>query len=173
MMIRGGFMVGPISTRKTRTASDSRSVKKANSSRSTVGTSTVRSRYLLPRSQEVSGAKRQAWHDAPWSDVPSLPGWCSAAERVAGTEPHAVHRLIQMPLQDGRLPERDQSAQRALAVGCRRVDQDARHLGAVRAGIAGVDPLPEGCRRVAALQRKLPDQGVGERMQQDVPQVRG
>ena len=31
------------------------------------------------------------------------------AERVAGTKSHAIHRLIQMPLQDSRLPQRDQA----------------------------------------------------------------
>jgi len=40
-----------------------------------VGTSSERSRYLFPRSHEVSGANWQAWHAAPCSDaVPSLPG---------------------------------------------------------------------------------------------------
>ena len=92
-------------------------------------------------------------------------------QRVAGAEPHRVQRLAQVTLQDGRLPQRHQAAERALAVGCRRVDQDARHLGAIRAGIPGVDPLPERCRRVAALQRKLADQGVGERVQQHEPQA--
>ena len=38
---------------------------------STVGTSTARSRYLLPRSHDVSGANRQAWHEAACSVVPS------------------------------------------------------------------------------------------------------
>src|SRR4051812_36016854 len=36
---------------------------------STVGTSTARSRYLLPRSHDVSGANRQAWHEAACSVV--------------------------------------------------------------------------------------------------------
>ena len=57
------------------------------------------------------------------------------AERIARTEPHAIHRLIQMPLQDAGLSERDQPAERALAVGCRRVDQNARHLGAIVPGL--------------------------------------
>ena len=47
--------------------------KKAKSSRSTVFTSTERSRYLLPRSQHVSGRNEQAWHAAPCSVSP-LPG---------------------------------------------------------------------------------------------------
>ncbi len=39
---------------------------------------TFRSRYLLPRSHEVSGKNRQAWQAAPCSVRPSRSGWCSA-----------------------------------------------------------------------------------------------
>ena len=55
-----------------------KSAKNARSSDSTVETSTERSRYLLPRSHEVSGRNRQAWQAAPWSVRPSSVGWCSA-----------------------------------------------------------------------------------------------
>ena len=48
--------------------------KNAKSLRSTVETSTARSRYLLPRSQDVSGANRQAWHEAACSVLPSRYG---------------------------------------------------------------------------------------------------
>ena len=49
------------------------------------------------------------------------------------------------------------------------VDQHARHLRLVLAGVAGVDAFPERGRGVPALDGQLPDQGVGERVQQDEP----
>ena len=63
---------------------------------------------VAPLRMMSPGANRQAWHDAPCSDVPSLPRMVLGTQRVAGTESHAIHRLIQMPLQDARLPERHQ-----------------------------------------------------------------
>ena len=55
-----------------------KSLKNARSADSTVETSTERSRYLFPRSHEVSGTNRQAWQAAPWSVRLSRYGWCSA-----------------------------------------------------------------------------------------------
>jgi hypothetical protein len=54
--------------------------KKARSSRSSVFSSTQRSRYLLPRSQHVSDRKEQAWHAAPCSLSP-VPGPPAASPR--------------------------------------------------------------------------------------------
>ena len=59
--------------------------KKAKSSRSTVGTNTLRSRYLLPRSHEVSGANRQAWQAAPCKRDAFGQRAMLCTERVAGT----------------------------------------------------------------------------------------
>src|SRR5262249_56245423 len=43
-----------------------------------VDTNTLRSRNRLPFSQEVSGAKRHAWQQAPCTDLPPSYGSCSA-----------------------------------------------------------------------------------------------
>src|SRR2546422_11401902 len=51
--------------------------KNARSALFTVGTSTDLSRYLLPRSQDVSGKKRQAWQAASCSERSCRPV-CSA-----------------------------------------------------------------------------------------------
>src|SRR5690606_32450579 len=50
--------------------------KKATSERCMVDTRAARSRYLFPRSQEVSGRKEHAWQEAPCRVSPSPTG-CS------------------------------------------------------------------------------------------------
>ena len=91
------------------------------------------------------------------------------AQRVAGAEPHVVQRLVEMPLQRLRLSEGHQTAERPFAVGGGRVDQDARHLDLGIRGIRGVDSFPKRGRGVPALDGKLANQGVSERVEQDVP----
>src|SRR6516165_613043 len=69
-----------------------------------------------------------------------------------------------------RVAQGAQAAEGALAVRGRRVDQHAGHrLTVCRA--AGVDALGDRGRRVAALDRQLPDDSVSEGVQQDVAQA--
>src|SRR5262249_52421575 len=60
--------------------------KKAKVVFSTVGTTAERSKYLLPRSQEVSGSSEQAWQAAPCSFSP-LSTECS---EQSGSDAHKL-----------------------------------------------------------------------------------
>ncbi len=93
-------------------------------------------------------------------------------QRVGRTQPHRFERLIQVPPQRLRLAQGDQPPERPLAVRGGGVEQDARHRLLVAARRAGVDPLPDARRRVAALDGELADQGVGQRVQEHVPHRR-
>ena len=94
-------------------------------------------------------------------------GMMLGTERVAGAQAHGVQGLIEMPLQRLRLAEGHQPAERAFAVRRGGIDQHARHLRLVLAGLAGVDAFPQRGRGIAALDRQLPDQAMGKRVQQD------
>ncbi len=74
------------------------------------------------------------------------------AERVGGAVPRALQRLLQEPFEAVGCAERRESAECPLAVGRCRVDQDAGRRPSL-AGVAAVDPFPDGSRRVAALHR--------------------
>ncbi len=119
-------------------------MKNAKPSDSTVETSTDRSRYLLPRSHEVSGRNRQAWQAAPCSVRPSLIGWCSAQ---SGSE--AQSRMLSKAWSRCRpnafgSPKADQPAERPLAVRGGGVEQDAGHRLRGRRPEAGNRCVP-GC----------------------------
>ena len=77
---------------------------------------------LLPRSQEVSGANRQAWQAAPCSE-PSCGRVVLGAERVGGAQARIPPAPRSHAAQHLRPAQADQPAERAFAVGRRRVDQ--------------------------------------------------
>src|SRR5205814_2176508 len=72
----------------------------------------------------------------------------------------------EMPLQRLRFAEGHKPAERAFAVWRCRVDQHARHLRLVLAGVPGVDAFPERGGGVPALDGQLPNQGMSKRVQQ-------
>jgi len=65
------------------------------------------------------------------------------AQGVGRAEPHRLQRLIQMATQRLRLPQTDEPAERALAVGRGGVEEHARHDLAVASRWPGVDALSD------------------------------
>ena len=95
-------------------------LKNAKSVRSNVSTKTERSRYLFPRSQDVSGRKVQAWHAAPCKVVALRRRTPLGTKRVGGTQSHHVQGGVQVTPKPIRTAQRTKPAKRSFAVGQQR-----------------------------------------------------
>ena len=144
--------------------------KNAKSARSNVSTNTERSRYLFPRSQDVSGRKVQAWQAAPCNVTPSRPGRRSA-QSGSEAQSRIISRAGRGDCQADRAGPRHKAHQVFLHCRRSRVDQHTRHRLAV-VGALAINPLPDRGRGVTAFNGKLPDHRMGERVQQDESDAR-
>src|SRR5271157_6655431 len=74
-----------------------------------------------------------------------------------------------MSAQRLRLPQGDQATESALAVRGGSVEQDTSHRFDIRLRWPGIDAFSNARSGVAAFDGELADQGMGQRMQQDIP----
>ena len=86
------------------------------------------------------------------------------AQRVGRADLCAVKRLPQQASEVCGLAKVDEAAERAIGVGRRRVDQDARLRLAVLG--VGIDALADARRVVAAVECELADEQMGDRVEQ-------
>src|SRR5213592_4423216 len=92
-----------------------------------------------------------------------------SAQRVRSTEPHLLECLTQVPRESTRLSEAHEATEGALTVCGRCVEQHPRHRTSGGVWLACVDPFPDARGGIAALQGELTHQGMGERVEQHVP----
>src|SRR5208337_3881927 len=66
-------------------------------------------------------------------------------------------------------PQGDQATESALAVRGGSVEQDTSHRFDIRLRWSGIDAFSNAGSSISTFDGELPDQGMGQRMQQDIP----
>ena len=94
------------------------------------------------------------------------------AQGIRGAALHLFQGRVEMPPELVRLTQTYESAQRPLAIGRSRVQQDARHRTIAVFRRKRIDAFANTGGGITTFQRELSHQGVGKRVQQDIAQPR-